>query len=164
MKKQEKPNKPYELPTVIVPTRNVVLSIDPGSKNQGIALVGIEQGKVKVYANAIMMKPVNDLVNFAKSSKAFTNELSWWMDMYEPMGIIAERFQARGLMGNTGEMVSTMLGLIRGSYPTVAIKLTVASTWKNRVQRRFKVDLKEIYPTLSVKPTSAASNYRHSIS
>jgi hypothetical protein len=32
------------------------------------------------------------------------------------------------------------------------LKLTIASAWKNKVQKRFEVDLKEIYPTTGVQP------------
>ena len=72
--------------------------------------------------------------------------------IYQPDGIIAERFQTRGNGGPLIEQVSSMLGLIRGRYPKIPIKLTVASAWKNKLNRRFECDLKEIYPTVAVQP------------
>ena len=128
----------------------LLLACDPGSKNFGIALVGLERGRVKVYANAVMMYPVDNLVNFNESSKRFLREISFWMRP-DPSGIVAERFQTRGNLGPLVEMVSSMLGLMRGHF-NKPVKLTIASTWKNRFNRRFQTDLKEIYPTVLVQP------------
>jgi hypothetical protein len=152
-KKPQKPNAEYQLPQKVVCTAtHLVLGLDPGSKNFGISIVGTKDGKVKVYANSVMMKPVNDLVSFGASSDAFAAELASWVNLYKPSGFTAERFQTRGISGPTIEMVSAMIGLIRGKYPNLPIKLTIASTWKNKVNRRFGVDLKEIYPTTRVQP------------
>ena len=45
-----------------------------------------------------------------------------------------------------------MLGLVAGTYPKVPFKLTIASSWKNKVQKRFDVDLKEVYTETLVQP------------
>ena len=66
--------------------------------------------------------------------------------------MIAERFQTRGNGGPLIEMVSCMLGLLAGTYPKLPIKFTIASAWKNKVQRRFNVDLKEVYKEIAVAP------------
>jgi hypothetical protein len=148
-----KPNTPYELPTGLkLVADKFVLGLDPGSKNMGISLVGVHNGKVKVFANSVMMHPVNNLVNFSRSSDAFLWEIFQWVDMQKPDGIIAERFQTRGHGGSLIEMVSSMLGLIRGALPNTPIKLTIASAWKNKFNRRFECDLKDIYPDVLVQP------------
>lgn len=153
-KKEQKPNTPYTLPKVLVgKPEKLMLAMDPGSRNFGIALVGLERGKPKCYLNSVMMRPVNDLVAFALTRKNFLTEVKGWMK-YGPNGIIAERFQTRGgsSMGPLIEQVSAMLGLIGGTYPDVPIKLTIASVWKNSMQRRFQNDLKEVYKRVRVQP------------
>jgi len=152
-KKPPKPNEVYELPTkIVVRDQVVILGMDPGSRNFGIALVGTSNGKIKVYANAVLMRPVNDLVSFGMSSDAFMKEIKAWIDLGNPKGVVAERFQTRGNGGPLIEQVSAMLGLIRGRYPKLPMKLTIASAWKNKFNRRFNMDLKEIYPTTRVQP------------
>lgn len=150
-KKKTKKIIPYELPELDIQADKLVLGADPGSKNFGISLVGLHKGKVTVYANSVMMCPVDSLVEFSRTSTAFLRELKGWM-AYQPDGVVAERFQTRGNGGPLIELVSSMLGLIRGRYPTLPVKLTIASAWKNRVQRRFGVDLREIYPEIAVQP------------
>lgn len=151
-KKIPKPNKEYTLSSVkSIDAEKLILGLDPGSRNFGISLVGIKNKRIIVYANSVMMNPVNNLINFIDSSDLFLSELSNWLE-FQPDGIIAERFQTRGNGGPLIEMVSSMLGLIRGSYPETPIKLTVASAWKNRFNRRFETDLKLIYPDIEVQP------------
>lgn len=153
MAKKKKPRKivEYTLPRLKVDADKLILAADPGSKNFGIALVGIKKGRIKVYANAVMMTPLDTLVDFNASSALFIDELSKWMD-YKPNGVIAERFQTRGNGGPLIELVGAMIGMMRGCYQETPVKLTIASTWKNKVQRRFDVDLKEVYPTTAVQP------------
>jgi hypothetical protein len=151
--KKPKPRKitEYEMPDLKISDGKLVLGADPGSKNFGIALVGLVKGRVKVYANSVLMQPVDDLKIFNQKSSAFIHELDTWMQ-FAPDGIVAERFQTRGNSGPLIEYVSSMLGLIKGIYWDTPIKLTIASAWKNRVQRRFGIDLKEIYPQIGVQP------------
>lgn len=152
-KKPSKPNEYYELPGSLKCTaEKLVLGMDPGSRNFGISLVGTKNGKVRVYANSVLMRPVNNLVDFISSTDAFLEELAGWINLKRPNGIVAERFQTRGNGGPLIEQVSSMLGLVRGTYPDIPIKLTIASAWKNRFNRRWDVDLKEIYPTTTVQP------------
>lgn len=145
MARKTKPKKitEYELPRLNIKAEKLVLAADPGSRNFGIALVGLERDKVKVYANSVLMRPVDNLVAFTDTSTLFLKEIQQWM-AFGPDGVVAERFQTRGNGGPLIEMVSSMLGLIRGRYPKTPIKLTIASAWKNRVQRRFGVDLREV--------------------
>lgn len=153
MARKKKPKKitRYTMPNLVIKADKLVLSADPGSRNFGIALVGLENNQVKVYANSVMMQPVDDLVAFTDTSTTFLKEIQQWM-AFRPDGVVAERFQTRGNGGPLIEMVSSMLGLIRGRYPKIPIKLTIASAWKNRVQRRFGVDLREVYTEIAVQP------------
>lgn len=153
MARKKKPKKitHYTMPNLVIKADKLVLSADPGSRNFGIALVGLENNQVKVYANSVMMQPVDDLVAFTDTSTTFLREFQQWM-AFSPDGVVAERFQTRGNGGPLIEMVSAMLGLIRGRYPKIPIKLTIASAWKNRVQRRFGVDLREVYTEIAVQP------------
>lgn len=129
---------------------HLVLGCDPGSRNFGISLVGIENNWLRVYANSVLMNPVNDLIKFDTAAKNFIAELRLWMAA-KPVGIAAERFQTRGNGGPLIEQVSSMLGLMKGQFK-VPVKLTIASTWKNRFNKRFNVDLKELYPKLDIQP------------
>jgi hypothetical protein len=153
MAKKHKPRKinEYEMPKLKISSGKLILGADPGSKNFGIALVGLVGGRVKIYANSVLMYPIDDLKIFNQKSLAFLEEMDKWME-FSPSGIVAERFQTRGNGGPLIEQVSSMLGLLKGAYFDTPIKLTIASAWKNRVQRRFDVDLKEIYPQIWVQP------------
>ena len=154
-KKAPKPNTPYRMPKDLqeraARADKLILGMDPGSRNFGIALVGLEGKKVKVYANSVLMKPVNDLVSFAKAKKNFMIEIEAWMK-YCPSGVVAERFQTRGNGGPLIEQVSAMLGLVGGQWAHVPMKLIIASSWKMSMQRRFDLDLKEVYPWVGVQP------------
>jgi len=140
--------------------------MDPGSRNFGIALVGLEGGKPRCYMNSVMMRPVNTLVNFERASRNFAIEIAGWMQ-HKPNGMIAERFQTRGNGGPLIEQVSCMLGILRGTYPDTSIKLTIASAWKNSMNRRFadefrghalyanekgEFDLRQVYDHIDVQP------------
>lgn len=154
-KKTRKPGKEYDLKSLKhlrINADKLVLGCDPGSANYGICLVGLlPNQKIKVYANSVLMRPLNDLINFNDNRVTFLSEIGPWMQ-HSPDGIIAERFQTRGNGGPLIELVSAMLGLLGAKYPRTKIKLTVASAWKNKLQRRFNVDLKEIYPQVNVQP------------
>ena len=140
----------YDLPAVLSPKpEKLIFGADPGSRNFGASLVGVVRGAPVVYANSVLNFPVNDLISFNGTAAKFLEELDQWM-AHKPNGIIAERFQTRGNGGPLIEMVGSMLGLMH-QYK-VPMKLTVASAWKNAFNRRFDVDLKEIYPTTSVEP------------
>ena len=151
-KKVQKPNQSYELKKLKINNGSkLILGLDPGSRNFGVSLVGVSRGKIKVYANSVLMNPINDLVNFPQTSASFLKEMDIWLG-YEPDGVIGERFQTRGIGGPLIEQVSIMLGLINGAYNPPWFKLTTASTWKNRLNRRFETDLKSLYPDVLVQP------------
>ena len=120
----------------------------------GIALIGLKEDRLGVIANSVLTNPINDLVRVNASRTAFVGEVDRWVDMYQPDAIIAERFQTRGggaSMGKSIECISAMLGLLLERYE-LPVKLVVASQWKNKFQKRFGVDLKDIYKQIRVAP------------
>jgi len=153
-KKIRKPNRPYELPPFVASPEVLVLGLDPGTRNFGIALVGLEKGKVKVYANSVMTNPIHDLTKYGPQRAKFKREIMEWAKL-NPTGLVGERFQTRGNGGPTIESVSMMLA-ITGEIIPKPIKLVVASEWKNKFNRRFADGhevalLKRIYPELKVE-------------
>lgn len=138
----------YQLPELTIKNKRI-LAFDPGSVNMGISIV--ELNKIPtVRANATMMHPIHDIKQFMKEKRLFVNEVSQWIEYYKPTAIIAERFQSRGLRGATVECVSMMLGIL--STFNLPCCFITASTWKNNYQRRFNVNLREIYKTLYNTP------------
>jgi Holliday junction resolvasome RuvABC endonuclease subunit len=155
-KKKKKKSIVYDLKPVrdlVVDADTLFLGLDPGTANCGIALVGYSNNKIKIIANSVMMNPISDLIDFQEARLKFIKEIKVWM-LTSPEGIAAERFQTRGgsSMGKTIECVSAMLGVLGQAYSKTFVKLTIASAWKNKVQRKFGVDLKEIYKTTSIQP------------
>jgi Holliday junction resolvasome RuvABC endonuclease subunit len=158
-KRQRKPNDEYELPSksVLRPDTKRVLAIDPGSKNMGISIVAAKGTQVRIIANTVLTNPIHDLTQFETQKRVFLSEIRLWMDLYQPNGIIAERFQTRGAasMGVTIEAVGTMNGILAGAFENLPLKLTTASTWKNALHRRFastNFDLKELYNECRTTP------------
>lgn len=133
-----------------------VLAFDPGYRNMGVAVIGCnpKKRKVKVLATAVMMNPIADLVSIHESHPAFMAEVAQWVNLFQPHGIIAERFQIRGSSsaGKSCEAVSIMLGSLKTKYEELAFKLVIAAQWKIAMQRRFGIDLKEEYKATCVLP------------
>jgi hypothetical protein len=151
-KREPKPNQKYKMPKIrIGKSVTLMLGMDPGSRNFGISLVGLSGKKIKVYANSVLMHPVNDLIDFVSAREIFLDEIATWFQ-HEVKGIIGERFQTRGIGGPLIEQVSAMLALVSCAYRDKWFKLTTASTWKNKLNRRFDIDLKEIYPQVLTQP------------
>lgn len=138
----------YQLPKLRIEGKRII-SFDPGSVNMGISIVELLDKPV-VRANATMMHPIHDIKIFMKEKRKFVAEVQDWIDKYEPTAIIAERFQSRGLRGATVECVSMMLGIL-STFDLPCCFIT-ASTWKNNYQRRFNVNLRDVYKTLYNTP------------
>lgn len=160
-KKEWKPNKSYDLEALdaidVSRASTLILGCDPGSRNFGISLVGLVKSKPVVYANSVLMNPVHTLVDYNGATLQFLEELDRWM-AHGPAAIVAERFQTRGGMGPLIECVSVMLGVFR-CYDK-PVKLTIASTWKNKFNRRHDVgsgdrkdtQLSRRYASIRVQP------------
>lgn len=144
-------NNTYELSADLKAKRKCILAFDPGSVNMGISLVEIQKdGKPRIIANATMMNPIHDIPCFMSQQKEFVNEVQSWIDRFHPRAIVAERFQSRGLRGATVECVSMMLGILSMfELPTLFI---TASTWKNQYQKRFNVNLRDVYKEIKTTP------------
>jgi hypothetical protein len=155
-RKIRKPNQTYELPKEcgLKPDTKRILTIDPGSRNMGISVVAVNgRGRLKVVANAIVTDPLFDLTKLGPQSDVFMSEIGKWVDLYKPNGIVIERFQTRGLLGPLVEIVSVMIGLIRGQHPNIPIKAITAATWKNEFARRHgKGVLDELYKLSRTTP------------
>ena len=156
MPKKKQPKQiTYTLPETarLKPTTKRVLALDPGSKNMALSVVAAnEQRKVKIVANSLLKHPIYDLTRFQAQRSAFLAEIGEWVDMYQPNGIVIERFVSRGLHGSLGEYVSTMIGLIGGKYPDLPVLPIMAATWKNAFNRRHPVTLDELYPQCRTTP------------
>lgn len=148
---KNKPNASYTLkPNKRSPR---ILSFDPGSRNMGIACVGVRKGKIKVIANAIMEHPLQSLAcQYRTNREIFVNEACRWFDAYDPQLLIMERFQTRGHGGPLIELVATMNAVISTIDRSKPCKLVTAATWKNAFNRRFDVDLKELYRECATTP------------
>lgn len=133
-----------------------VISLDPGSRNMGIAATQIDlrTGRAAVLANAVMTNPIHGLTRevLEPQRDAFVAELGQWVSLFEPNAIVAERFQSRGLKGSLVESVNLMLGIILGHYSDRSIRLITAATWKNRFQKAHSVDLKYLYKVCGAQP------------
>ena len=126
-----------------------ILSFDPGSVNMGISIVEIVD-RPRVLCSAVLENPVSDITNLSNQRILFVSEVQAWIKRFKPQAIIAERFQSRGLRGTTIECVSMMLGML--SMMNLPFTFITASTWKNQYQRRFAVDLREVYKEIAVVP------------
>lgn len=137
-------------------TAATVLSLDPGSRNMGIAAtqIDLQTGRAAIIANAVMTNPIHDLTQdkLEHQRDAFVWELNQWVTLFDPNAIVAERFQSRGLKGSLVECVNLMLGTIMGHYADRSVKLLTAATWKNKFQRAHAVDLKELYKICGAQP------------
>lgn len=133
--------------------QNPTLSLDPGSTSMGIAVAGMNEGKIVIPANAVMHNPIKGLTKDLINKKhLFLSEIEMWVQTYKVETIVVERFQSRGLMGNTGEEVSMMIGILLHQYDYLNLELIIASTWKTRWKRNFKLDLKDLYKICSATP------------
>jgi len=153
-KKPIKPNKEYTLPesSGLLDSTKRVLALDPGSRNCGISVVACnEHGRVKIVSNSLVTKPISDLVAYGSQRSDFLEEIDRWIEVYQPNGIVVERFQTRGQSGPLIEYVGVMVGLL-GGY-RMPIKAITASTWKNAFHRRFDpLALDDMYAECNITP------------
>lgn len=130
-----------------------VLALDPGSKNMAISVIAAnEKGRVKVVANSLLAHPIDDMTRIMAQGEAFICEIEKWVDLYEPNGIVIERFVSRGLHGSLGEYVSAMIGMLRMRYRSLPLLPIMAATWKNAFNRRHRVELNDLYPQCMTTP------------
>jgi hypothetical protein len=136
-KKERKPNKEYTLEPCTRKHDYRILACDPGTRNFGIACVGVKNGKPDVIANAVLTNPMYELTaGVMQQRNLFSAEIRQWFRLYNPNLVIAERFQTRGLGGPTIETVSVMLGLL-GAFRKIPYKYIPAAQWKVPFNRRW---------------------------
>lgn len=151
-KRKIRPNKEYEL----LPCKRKhdwrILACDPGTRNFGIACVGVKNGKIDVIASSLLTNPITVLTaDHERQRKLFVAELRNWIHLYEPDAYIAERFQTRGNGGPTIELVTAM-NTILTVIKRKPYKYVVASQWKNAFNRRFDDQLKSMYDDCLTTP------------
>lgn len=131
----------------------VILSIDPGKTNMGIAAVRLERNKPKCLANSLVNAPLSNLnIGFRDHLALFISEIETWVKEFNPSALIIERYQARGLRGNTGELISVMIGALTWHY-NMPTRLITAAIWKNEFHRvNGKGHLDTLYKTCRTTP------------
>lgn len=129
-----------------------VLACDPGTANFAYAVTRIrikQPFRYKLLESGMIQNPVRDLTGLlADQTAAFENELQELVDTYGVNIIIAERFMNRGRNGNTGELVSFMLGIMM-KMEDVHLTLITAAQWKNAFNKI--QDLKELYKEMKTR-------------
>jgi hypothetical protein len=151
--KERKPNKEYELVPCSRKHDYRILSADPGTRNYGIACVGVIGDKIDVVANSLLTNPMTSLTAEVMAQRnLYSAEVRQWFKLYDPNLTIAERFQTRGNGGPTIELVSTMNALL-GAVRRIPYKYIPASQWKVAFNRRWGDDyLKGMYADCLTTP------------
>lgn len=124
-----------------------ILSGDPGKVNFALSILDVEGPKLNFIGTRMFRNPVPTLAgDIAQSIKDFEKELKQLDRDYGPFDAVCfERFQSRGLKGNTIECISLMLGLIARHYTSkkIPVMLITAAQWKNAFNK--ELDLKGLY-------------------
>lgn len=124
-----------------------ILSGDPGKVNFALTVLDIQGTKLEIMGTRMFGSPIQNLTgDLGSVTKKFIDEIAAIDKQYGPFdGVCFERFQSRGLGGNTIEAISIMIGVIafycqKKKIPFFAI---TASQWKNAFNRH--ADLKGLY-------------------
>lgn len=135
----------YELPK-IKKKGHVILGLDPGSVNMGIAATDFTEAGPRVIANALMHNPIRGLTkDLQNKSTLFLNEVQLWVEEYEVDTIVIERFQTRNLNGVLIEEVAMMIGMLLERFSHLQVMLITAASWKNAFHRQYSYRLDDIY-------------------
>jgi hypothetical protein len=126
----------------------IVFSADPGTKNFACAITEhrYENGRMvsKILATGMIKDCIRTLNEDVYEELArFERELVRIRDYYKPDIAVFERFQSRGLKGTTIECINMMLAILIRVFRKCKPRLFLASTWKNRINKR--ADLKATY-------------------
>lgn len=119
----------------------------------GIAAIELARNKPKCLANSLVAAPLSNLnIGFRGHLSTFMTEIDNWVQEFQPSAMIIERYQARGLRGNTGELISVMIGALAWNY-RMPMRLITAAIWKNEFHRtNGKGHLDELYKTCKTTP------------
>jgi len=130
-----------------------ILSLDPGSANFGISCTAEYNEGLKLKANAILQNPMKNMKGDLHEARVkFIGEIDYWITSFDCKAIVAERYQARGIRGNSGELISMMMGILFQRYRKLEVRFITAATWKNDFHRNSDYDLKELYKVCRTAP------------
>lgn len=132
-----------------------ILSGDPGKVNFALAVLDYSE-KIDIVGTKMFDNPVQAMhLDVAGASEKFLTELETMWKLYGPFDAMCfERFQSRGLGGNTIEVISLMLGLLTvfALRKKIPISLITASQWKNAFNRTMCLnDLYDVHKLRSKK-------------
>jgi len=126
-----------------------ILSGDPGKVNFALTVINFEKKKLDIIGTRMFGSPIQDLTgDLGAVTKKFLDEITAIDKKYGPFDAMCfERFQSRGLGGNTIEAISIMIGVMafychKKKIPFFAI---TASQWKNAFNRECEPKLKDLY-------------------
>lgn len=116
-----------------------VLGSDPGKNNSAIGIVHVllsDPTQYRVVETGMVSSVVRDLTTDPmRQAAAYRKEMLAIVRKHEVDVITVERFQNRGrFSGNTGELVSMMIGVLFG-LPVLDVKVITAAQWKNAFNR-----------------------------
>ena len=137
-----------------------VMGLDPGPVNFSLALVDVKYNRKRVSPTVVTSTMLNNTLfsmeNATNRLKRMVKEIERHLlvDGVEVGLIVCERFQSRGLRGLTTETTNVMIGALliylSTKYPHIKLRLTTASTWKNKLNK--VVNLKELYKRVRTTP------------
>ena len=137
-----------------------IMGLDPGPVNFSLALVDVKYNRKRLSPRVVSSTMLNNTLfsmeNASSRLKRMVKEIESHLlvDNVEVGLIVCERFQSRGLRGLTTETTNVMIGALliylSTKYPHIKIRLTTASTWKNRLNKI--VDLKGLYKKVRTTP------------
>ena len=131
-----------------------VLAFDMGTKNLAWAMLD----KQKLIEVGFVKDTVTCLIGheYQKQMQAFANEFTTLIKKYQPTGILIERFQSRGMGGNTIELLNIMIGIMTliSTNNKIDVVLAAAVSWKGAHLRQFGPDktLNDLYQQLKPFP------------
>ncbi|AXG66931.1 Holliday junction resolvase [Dickeya phage vB_DsoM_JA29] len=124
-----------------------ILSGDPGKVNFALTVLDVKGKRLDIMGTRMFGSPIQNLTgDLGSVTKKFIDEIAKIDKQYGPFDAMCfERFQSRGLGGNTIEAISIMIGVMafychKKKIPFFAI---TASQWKNAFNRH--ADLKGLY-------------------
>lgn len=124
-----------------------ILSGDPGKVNFALSVQEFKDKRINILGTRMFQHPIQNLhLDMRQPVKEFMKELEDIWKRYGPFDAMCfERFQSRGLGGNTIEAISLMLGVLSmfALKKNCPIDLITASQWKNAFNRT--MNLKEYY-------------------
>lgn len=116
-----------------------ILTGDPGKVNFALSVQEFKDKRIDILGTRMFHSPIQNLhYDMREPTQAFMKELELIWKEYGPFDAMCfERFQSRGLGGNTIEAISLMLGVasVFALKKKCPIDLITASQWKNAFNR-----------------------------